>query len=111
MTHEESNQCPQHCPLAYPNTSVNTRIITGKISGLSLSLSLALSLPPSPRAKELRRQQRYSDKSHYQPGVWNVNTVMMGGLGADPDSSCSSDEGRTMQACTIKILERPSSLP
>ena len=66
----------------------------------SLSLSLSLSL----RAKELRRQQRYRDKSHYQPGVWNVNTVLMGGLGADPDSSSSSEEGRTMQACTCTIV-------
>ena len=45
------------------------------------------------RSRELRRQQRYHDKSHYQPGVWNVNTVMMGGLGGDPELSSSSDEG------------------
>ena len=45
------------------------------------------------REKELRRQQRYCDKSHYEHGVWNVNTVMMGGLGGDPDLSSASDEG------------------
>jgi len=43
------------------------------------------------RAKESRRRQRYSAKSRYKAGSWNVNTVLMGGLGGDPE--CSSDEG------------------
>ena len=44
------------------------------------------------RAKELRRQQRYQEKSRFESGLWNVNTVVMGGLGGDPEI-CSSDEG------------------
>ncbi|XP_064390453.1 uncharacterized protein LOC135338299 isoform X2 [Halichondria panicea] len=41
-------------------------------------------------AQEARRRQRYSAKSRYEAGLWNVNTVTMGGLGGDPDAS--SDE-------------------
>ena len=26
-----------------------------------------------------------SRKSEYKPGMWNVNTVLMGGLGNDPE--------------------------
>ena len=53
------------------------------------------------RAKELHRQQRYRDKSRYEPGVWNVNTVIMGGLGGDPDLSSSSEEGTCTYVCSL----------
>ena len=41
----------------------------------------------------MRREERYKKKTQYEQGMWNVNTVMMGGLGGDPDSSGSSSEG------------------
>ena len=45
------------------------------------------------RAKEERKRRRYMDKNHFQNGMWNVNTVTMGGLGRDPHES-SSDDGK-----------------
>ena len=63
------------------------------------------------RAKELRRQQWYRDKSRFEPGVWNVNTVIMGGLGGDPELSSSSDEGMYPMfiQCAQEILESPGT--
>ncbi len=51
------------------------------------------------RAQEARRRQRYSAKSRYEAGLWNVNTVTMGGLGGDPEAS--SDEGVT--TCIVSL--------
>ena len=46
------------------------------------------------RAKHAKREERYTKKTQYEHGMWNVNTVLMGGLGGDPDTSgTSSDEG------------------
>ena len=91
-----SNQCPPH--LSYIGLPQHHNKNTQLAFTFSLSLSLSL------RAKELRRQQRYCDKSCYQHCVRNVNTVLMGGLGGDPDSSSFSDEGSTMHACTLKFI-------
>ena len=44
------------------------------------------------RAKHAKREERYRKKTQYKQGMWNVNTVMMGGLGVDPHSSGSSSE-------------------
>ena len=41
----------------------------------------------------MRKKQRYKAKSLFEQGMWNVNTVMMGGLGRDPESGSSSEEG------------------
>ena len=46
------------------------------------------------RAKHARREERYRKKTQYEQGMWNIDTVMMGGLGGDPHSSgTSSEEG------------------
>ena len=53
--------------------------------------------PPFPylcRAKEAKRQKLHQQKRHYKDGMWNVNSVTMGGLGGEPDMS--SDEGLHM---------------
>ncbi len=60
------------------------------------------------RAQEARRRQRYSAKSHYEAGVWNVNTVTMGGLGGDPEAS--SDEGITTPAFRQPLSTRTITL-
>ena len=44
------------------------------------------------RAKQARCAEQYRSKNQYQRGMWNVNTVLMGGLGEDPDSSGSASE-------------------
>ena len=44
------------------------------------------------RAKHLKCEERHRRKNQYEEGMWNVNTVLMGGLGGDPDSSDSSSE-------------------
>ena len=36
-------------------------------------------------AKEKRRLELWQQKNTFTPGQWNVNTVLMGGLGKDPD--------------------------
>lgn len=46
------------------------------------------------RMKEERKRRRYRAKSLYQGGMWNIQTVTMGGLGEDPEES-SSEEGKT----------------
>jgi hypothetical protein len=48
--------------------------------------------PHSSRAKHARREERYRKKTQYEQGMWNINTIMMGGLGGDPHSSGSSSE-------------------
>ena len=49
------------------------------------------------RAKHGKREERYRKKTQYEQGMWNVNTVLMGGLGGDPHSSgSSSEEGNFM---------------
>ena len=45
--------------------------------------------------KEERKRQRYRAKSLYQSGMWNIQTVTMGGLGEDPEES-SSEEGMAL---------------
>ena len=45
------------------------------------------------RAREAKRKQQYRLKSNFESGQWNVNAVMMGGLGRDPELS-SSEEGK-----------------
>lgn len=45
------------------------------------------------RAKEARWRKLQEKKSCYEAGTWNVNAVMMGGLGGDPETS-SSEEGQ-----------------
>ena len=56
------------------------------------------------RAKRAKCEERYRRKNQYEQGMWNVNTVLMGGLGGDPDSAGSSgEEGNillNMSACT-----------
>jgi hypothetical protein len=44
------------------------------------------------QAKQAKWEERYREKTQFQQGLWNVNTVMMGGLGGDPHSSGSSSE-------------------
>lgn len=68
--------------------------------GYRLCMRFKCCIPCVCREKELRRQQRYRDKSHFEPGVWNVNTVIMGGLGGDSELSSSSDEG--MYFCVLQ---------
>ena len=41
----------------------------------------------------------------YEQGMWNVNTVIMGGLGGDPHSSgSSSEEGNCACSILTKLL-------
>lgn len=40
----------------------------------------------------MKCEERYRRKNQYEEGMWNVNTVLMGGLGGEPDSSDSSSE-------------------
>ena len=56
------------------------------------------------RAREKRKAQRYKDKSYFCKGQWNVNTVMMGGLGGDISPE-SSDKGelRTIFSAGITV--------
>ena len=42
-------------------------------------------LPPSHRVEEERRHRLLHMKMSYQPGMWNVNTVTMGGLASTSD--------------------------
>jgi hypothetical protein len=44
------------------------------------------------QAKRAKYAEHYRRKNRYEQGMWNVNTVMMGGLGGDPRSSGSSSE-------------------
>lgn len=37
------------------------------------------------RERERKRAELKSLKSEYNPGVWNVNSVLLGGLGNEPD--------------------------
>lgn len=37
------------------------------------------------RERERKRAELKSLKSEYKPGVWNVNSVLLGGLGNEPD--------------------------
>ena len=53
------------------------------------------------RAQEARRRQLYSAKSKYEAGLWNVNTILMGGLGQDPEPA--SDEGDVQ--CTFNLAQ------
>ena len=36
------------------------------------------------RERQAKLDELRTKKSEYQPGVWNVNTVLLGGLGKDP---------------------------
>ena len=36
-------------------------------------------------AKQKRRMNLLRQKAAYTPGLWNANTVMLGGLGKDPE--------------------------
>ena len=38
-----------------------------------------------PRRFEERQAQLQADKSKYNDGFWNVNTILLGGLGKEPD--------------------------
>jgi len=44
------------------------------------------------RAREKRKAKQYKDKSYFCKDQWNVNTVLMGGLGGDISPE-SSDDG------------------
>ena len=50
------------------------------------------------RAKRAKYAEHYRRKNRYEQGMWNVNTVMMGGLGGDPRSSGSSSEEGTCRS-------------
>jgi hypothetical protein len=43
-------------------------------------------------AKEKRRLELIKQKNAYTPGQWNVNTVLMGGLGKDPEELREKNE-------------------
>ena len=45
------------------------------------------------RAKEKQRSAMRAMKQQYEPGLWNVGTVTMGGLGGEPGVSEDSEEG------------------
>ena len=55
-------------------------------------LSLFSRLFNSCRAKRAKCEESYHRKNHFEQGLWNVNTVLMGGLGGDPDATGSSSE-------------------
>lgn len=38
-------------------------------------------------AKQKRRMNLLQQKATYTPGLWNTNTVMLGGLGKDPEQN------------------------
>ena len=52
------------------------------------------------RAKRARRQEVQCRKGYHEKGMWNVNTVMMGGLGGGLGSS-SSEEGTVHMHSTV----------
>ena len=80
-------------PLSQGQNEWVCSIMDASVHGVTTKgVCTALHLPP--RAKEDRWQKRHKQKSHYEAGMWNVNAVMMGGLGGDPGSgTSSSDEG------------------
>eukprot|EP00731_Ephydatia_muelleri_P016880 Em0009g1304a len=52
------------------------------------------------KAREAKRKQQYQLKSNFESGQWNVNAVMMGGLGGDPELSSSEED---LESLTRKL--------
>lgn len=45
------------------------------------------------RAKEKRRLELLQQKTSFTPGLWNINTVVIGGLGKDPEETTNEGIG------------------
>ena len=45
------------------------------------------------RAKERKRLELLQQKTSYTPGLWNINTVVIGGLGRGPEETTSEGIG------------------
>ena len=45
------------------------------------------------RAKEKRRLELLQQKTSFTPGLWNINTVAIGGLGKDPEEATNEGIG------------------
>ena len=37
------------------------------------------------REREKKKEELRAEKTEYKEGFWNVNSIMMGGLGLDPE--------------------------
>ena len=69
-----------------------------------LTLRCGFTFIPFLRAKQAKRDRLYQQKGCYVNGMWNVNSVMMGGLGGDPEIP-SSEEGTAAMTLLFRLLE------
>ncbi|KAL4227253.1 Coiled-coil domain-containing protein 87 [Mactra antiquata] len=71
----------RHIPTGYPATLGTTALTSQKRSPSRTTHSSKHTLE---REKEKKMEDLKEKKSEYQEGFWNVNTVLLGGLGKDP---------------------------